>query len=430
MPYRHFHDWSFHTHHRRPKGGNHYRAIRRRQRPWRIGAFVALVLTAVAGAVWFGAWLNSQGLISNEWTATELPPSFTTPAAAVIHTATPEVAATQTPVHIAAPVDTPTVPVIQPDSTTTPEATYTSTSTPPPTFTPIPTRTATSRQTRTPSPTRTPRPTTTTPPTATQIPGRAELYKPIYPPNHMATVQWAWQEHPGFKEVEFDFTIHNDILTNSSILGRDYGIYLILNNSSVSGTGYYFGIQVDHTKRCIFSRWDTRDLNNVRVPENGYTESAGYEGDFISVRKDYSWTAGNYRARIAADGDDTEGRWFGLWITNKDTSNITWCGSLRFPYKNSKALLDNYSVSVAEIFGKPSQIKPIEIPKWHVTMQKPVADGSKKPVDAYLNYSNYDGSGSAPNSNLIYDRVDSAMHIYVGGATERTTEEGWISLSK
>ena len=167
----------------------------------------------------------------------------------------------------------------------------------------------------------------------------------------------------------------------------------------------------------------------MRVPENGYTESAGYEGDFISVRKDYSWAAGSYRARIAADGDDTEGRWFGLWITNKDTGNTIWCGSLRFPYKNGKALLDNYSVSVAEIYGKPSFVKPIDVPKWYVTMHKPFANGNKylSPLNAYISYINWDDI-SVPNSNIKYEKSKEVMHINVGGATERTTKEGWISL--
>ncbi len=43
MPYNHYHNWSFHTHHRRPKGGNHYNAIHRRQRPWRIGFLTATI---------------------------------------------------------------------------------------------------------------------------------------------------------------------------------------------------------------------------------------------------------------------------------------------------------------------------------------------------------------------------------------------------
>ena len=46
-PYAHYHNWSFHTHHNRPKGGNHYRAVRRRQRPWRIGFFVGVSFVLV-----------------------------------------------------------------------------------------------------------------------------------------------------------------------------------------------------------------------------------------------------------------------------------------------------------------------------------------------------------------------------------------------
>lgn len=51
MPYSHFHNWSFHTHHRRPKGGNHYNAIRRRQRPWRIGFTMMFVVGLVGLAI-------------------------------------------------------------------------------------------------------------------------------------------------------------------------------------------------------------------------------------------------------------------------------------------------------------------------------------------------------------------------------------------
>ena len=51
MPYSHFHDWSFHTHHNRPRGGNHYNAIRRWQRPWRIGFWVVLIGVLVGTSV-------------------------------------------------------------------------------------------------------------------------------------------------------------------------------------------------------------------------------------------------------------------------------------------------------------------------------------------------------------------------------------------
>ena len=54
-PYSHFHNWSFHTHHNRPKGGNHYRAVRRRQRPWRIALWVVLMGVLIATGVMMAA---------------------------------------------------------------------------------------------------------------------------------------------------------------------------------------------------------------------------------------------------------------------------------------------------------------------------------------------------------------------------------------
>ena len=60
MPYSHFHDRSFHTHHRRPKGGNHYNAIRRKQKPWRVGLVVVLVGLLAGLAVFAGCRFNTQ----------------------------------------------------------------------------------------------------------------------------------------------------------------------------------------------------------------------------------------------------------------------------------------------------------------------------------------------------------------------------------
>ena len=54
MPYRHYHDYSFHTHHQRPRGGRHYRAVRLRQLPWRIGFILVLVVAAVWVALEMG----------------------------------------------------------------------------------------------------------------------------------------------------------------------------------------------------------------------------------------------------------------------------------------------------------------------------------------------------------------------------------------
>ena len=61
MPYSHYHDWSFHTHHRRPKSGNHYNAIRRKQKPWRVGLVVVVLVGLLAGlAVFAGCRFDTQ----------------------------------------------------------------------------------------------------------------------------------------------------------------------------------------------------------------------------------------------------------------------------------------------------------------------------------------------------------------------------------
>ena len=440
------------------------RVFRRPKRSvWLWMGAAAVILMVAAYVMW-------QGIIPMPSTTVQVDESVDKVVKPVMPTATPEVVATQTPVQLVMRADTPIAPVMQPDSTITPEATHipmlTHTPTLSPTHTPVPTSTATPTTTpvptdiftptptpmatftSTPKPTRTPWPTWTpwptyTPrptrtPTPTQIAGRADLYKPIYPPNHMAAVQWNWtSNYNGFQSIDFDFTIHNNI--DADDLRPHYGLYLMLDSSAISGTWYYFGIQTDVSgpqnrgrgKGLIFSRWETRDLANVKVADGGWSTSSGNEGDFVGVRKPYHWGAGDYRVRIAADGEDEDGKWFGLWITDKATGETTWCGSLRFPYKNGKASLDNAHVSVAEIYGDPVSIKPIDIPEWHITMQKPMADGSRQPTDAHISYTNWDGvSASAPNTDIIYDKADSAIHIYVGGATERTTKEGWISLGR
>ena len=333
----------------------------------------------------------------------------------VTHTATPEMAATQTPVQVAAPVVTPTMTAMSPVPTYTATPTHTLR----PTSTPLPTRT--------PRPTYSPRPTTTTPPTSTQIPGRADLYKPLPLPQGLAYVSWHWEGRiRGFQSIDFNFTIHNDITARE--LPDDAGLYLILFSSDVSGTGYYFGIQTDvydpevgrgRGKGLIFSRWGTRDLSNVRVAEDGWSQSSGHEGDFVGVRKAYRWDAGDYGVRIAADGEDDEGRWFGLWITDRSTGETTWCGSLRFA---RFARLEPVGATAPEIHGVGTT-RAIDVPEWHISLQAPVGDMNSPSSEAHIDYSSL-----IPNSDITYDTAHGAMHIQVGATTQRTTEERWIDL--
>ena len=299
------------------------------------------------------------------------------------------------------------------------------------TYTTIPINTLrptfTTRPTRMPRSTYTPRPTTTTPPPPTQTPGRSDLYKPRSLPQGLAYVRWHWEDKVrGFDSIDFDFTIHNDIDVRETPSGT--GLYLILFSSHISGTDYYFGIQTDvydpkigkgRGKGLTFSRWETLDRANVRAAEDGWSQSSEHEKDFVGVRKAYRWGAGDYGVRIAADGEDDEGRWFGLWITDKSTGETTWCGSLRF---DKFASLEPAGVTVPEIYGAGTA-RAIDVPQWHISLQAPVGDLDSRSSEAHIDYSDL-----IPNSNTTYDTSDGKMHIYVGGATRRTVEAGWILL--
>ena len=230
--------------------------------------------------------------------------------------------------------------------------------------------------------------------------------------------------HTGFEELIIPFTIWGDVEPQ-----EDSGLYFMLCNAYIADIGFYFGLQTnvqDGTppygwlgKAVIYSRWGTRDLAHVRT--DGFTQSSGHEGDFIGVRLLYEWEPGDYVARFAPDGEDLEGRWFGLWITNLDEdAETTWIGSLRFPDVGG---VDALLYSTVEIYGGP--IRPIDIPVWHVSMEPPVGDG-KPALMGVTEYSVF--SVGVLNADSYY--MDGEMHIHVGGATERTGESRHIDFGE
>ncbi len=252
----------------------------------------------------------------------------------------------------------------------------------------------------------------------TQIPDRANLYEPILPPMAPAYIDWRWkpdQDH--FRELVTDFTIHNDVGDFSD----QHGLYLILLQNSISDAGFYFGLQTDANQRgkaVIFSRWKTRDLANARYADtDGWTESAGHEGDFIGVRRSYDWSAGDYRIRIAPDGLDSDGEWFGLWITDLDTDKTTWIGSLKFPLLDGTATIEPYSSATIELYGN-DPIRPIDVPQWHVSVKRPLGDNLPS-IWGVTSYPFDDSDNALPNSDVRYDPSEDVAHLRVGGATER-----------
>ena len=271
-------------------------------------------------------------------------------------------------------------------------------------------------------------PTPTPTPTATPAPALTRL---VDTPEHMAYLWWHWGQdrdfagdgREGIRELTFDFTIHND----PGDFSDEYGLYLMLCYGFIGNVDFYFGLQTDvpgHPenvggKGFVFSRWETRDLANARVSdsEEGWAESAGHEGDFIGVRRTYNWGAGEYRVSFAPDGADSEGEWFGVWITDKATYETTWIGSLKFPYENGRAAIGSQVYTNMEIYGG-SQIQAFRIPEWHVSLRRPLGDG----LESGWFESGYAAFGSEmANADVRYDRSDGEVHFVAGGAVERTT---------
>ena len=142
----------------------------------------------------------------------------------------------------------------------------------------------------------------------------------------------------------------------------------------------------------------------------------------LEVRRTYNWGVGDYSVRIAPDGSDSHGEWFGLWITDKATDITTWIGSLKFPYLDDTAAFRYSSYTVMEIYGWGG-IRPIDIPEWYASIGLPTADGVRA-TSGYTYYSTF--TGKIMNSNVRYDPINEVFHIQAGGTTERTYPESEI----
>ena len=127
-------------------------------------------------------------------------------------------------------------------------------------------------------------------------------------PWHTMVIRWAFKDSiPDFQRLDIDVSINRDVSTA-------YNLYIApISATDFNGARFYGGLQTniggwksktDHTylnpgKGGIFSRWSKTEkepigLDYVDVLENGLCESAGYEGEFCSVRRPYQWTKGTY----------------------------------------------------------------------------------------------------------------------------------------
>lgn len=192
-----------------------------------------------------------------------------------------------------------------------------------------------------------------TPPLSAEQPSPAEMARAAgvkLPslPWHTANIWWELaSETENFELLEQTVTIDRDVPSTMNLYIAPMGVAMI------SGMQCYGGIQTNingwatkesrervfRGKGAIFSRWSNDKKTPIGLDhvltagEDCLVESAGYEGEFASVRRPFEWTKGTYTYRIRKDKteqiDGQPHTWFTCEVETKDCCQIT-VGSLRF----------------------------------------------------------------------------------------------------
>ncbi len=253
---------------------------------------------------------------------------------------------------------------------------------------------------------------------------RPYFYEPISPPTIPADISWLWNPaQDGFRTMEWEFTIHNDTADWPGHYGYSLNTYNVISN-----VGFLFGLDTDRWgNRLRFQRQVTSDRANARYSmDDECFAYASLEYDYVEVECSYDWGMGEYRARMAPDGLEADGEWYGLWITDLNNNETTWIGSLKFPLQEGTTAFFPPAASTSlGLYGASTPVRPIDLPQWHVSVGIPQGDGitaigssTRYPSDGYEN--------ALLNSNVRYDSSDERVHLVLGGATERITEAAQI----
>lgn len=209
-------------------------------------------------------------------------------------------------------------------------------------------------------------------------------------PWHVANVWWELEkpvEH--FESLEVDVTIDRDVPDTYNLYVSPCGV------AKINGLQFYGGLQsningwanrtnqtrVHPGKGAIFSRWSSDlktkiGLEHVRKAESDcLVESAGYEGEFASVRRPFKWTKGTYTYQIVKGATEVADGKTNTWFTCrvKDSAGeVHEIGSLRFEggdftfWERHSAFVEVYSTAKIPNSG---------IPKVNVTFGWPRLNG-------------------------------------------------------
>jgi hypothetical protein len=227
-------------------------------------------------------------------------------------------------------------------------------------------------------------------------------------PWHLVNLHWQLTaETQDFQRLDIDVTIDRDIPSTYNLYVAPIGI------AKINGLQFYGGLQsningwetkesrtrVHPGKGAIFSRWSSDQktpigLKHVRKHDDGLCESAGYEGEFCSVRRPYDWTAGSYTYSIVKDDveiiDGKPNTWFKCEVKSHASDETTDIGSLRFEGETFSYW--SYHSAFVEVYST-AKIPRSHIPKVNVTFGHPRLNGKKPALKAA--FATYPTTGTA-----------------------------------
>ena len=227
-------------------------------------------------------------------------------------------------------------------------------------------------------------------------------------PWHVADFWWNFEKPIAhFESLEIDVTIDRDLPLDVNLYVSPLGV------AQINGLQFYGGLQtningwagkesrerVNRGLGAIFSRWSSDEktpigLGHVRMAADGLCESAGYEGEFCSVRRPLVWGKGTYTYSVLkGDSEVIDGvvhTWFHCLVRAHSNNVTTAIGSLRF--EGSEFTYWAKHAAFVEIYST-QKIPRSKIPRVVVTFGYPRINGIK-PITKRTTV-NYNATGRA-----------------------------------
>ena len=243
-------------------------------------------------------------------------------------------------------------------------------------------------------------------------------------PWHLVDIWWDIGQDMPFESYSIDVDISHDVPSTKNLYISPVGL------GHLSNIPFYGGIQTQADGRTkqdqqlhklghglIFSMWGQRSLDAIRPSVGGFCQSAGNEGDFVSVRQPYEWKKGKYTYKIVKmDKEEVDGQpmtWVGAFVYSHDKDENIFIGALRF--KGEKLVLARKVASFVEVYGQ--RIPVAEIPKVVVTFGN--LNVNRKPVNVVSADANY--PKKIPDYAAVVAK-DGALVVTVGQPVENRKE--------